>query len=229
MHRPSDCFAGYAVPKLALSGVVGNFSLCPFTLSPRLRLLKTNAFFVMKPSCLTSTSSIIVALVIGGVALIAAALLFSFHDLEESVVEDGKQAHPSRQQEKSRSVPTKLSPASSIPEPATESSPPQTKTETSPDPSVTTGMDLVPPVGSEAPVPAVFGLLRDSNVTNLPVAEGLQGIAEEFSEKVKQGGSDATSEAYRINWDKATQEADDLLRARYGTEIYLELKRNAVP
>jgi hypothetical protein len=192
-------------------------------------LLKANAFFVMKPSYLTSTPSIIIALVIGGVALIAAALLFSFHDLEESVVEDGKQDHPSRQQEESRSVPTKLSPASSIPESATESPSPQTKTETSPDSGAIPGMDLAPSVGSEAPVPAVFGLLTDSNVTNLPVAEGLQGIAEEFTEKVKQGGWDTASEAYKTNWEKATQEADDVLRARYGTEIYQKLKQSAAP
>lgn len=183
----------------------------------------------MKPSYLPSTPSTIIALVIGGVALVAAALFFSFHDLEESVVEDGKLTHPSRQVEEARSVPTKSSATSSMPEPGTESSPAQTKTEASPDSGATPGMDLVPPVGSEAPVPAVFGLLADSNVTNLPVAEGLQGIAEEFAEKVKLGGWDTTSEAYRTNWEKAAQEADDLLRARYGTEIYLKLKQNAAP
>jgi hypothetical protein len=90
-------------------------------------------------------------------------------------------------------------------------------------------VDVAPPVGSEAPVPAVFGLLADSNVTNLPFADGLQGIAEEFAEKVKQGGWDTTSEAYRANWEKAAQEADDILRARYGTEVYMKLKQNAAP
>lgn len=168
-------------------------------------------------------------LVACGFALVGTVLFFSFHDLDKSLPDDGMQTHLSRQGEESRSVPTKSSATSSIPEPAIESSPAQAKTEASPDSGATPGMDLAPPVGSEAPVPAVFGLLADSNVTNLPVAEGLQGIAEEFTEKVKQGGWDTTSEAYRTNWEKAAQEADDTLRARYGTEIYLKLKQNAAP
>jgi hypothetical protein len=181
----------------------------------------------MKPSYLPSTPSTIIALVIGGLAFVAAALFFSFHDLEESDEQAVKSPAPSRMetQTSSRIDASTLT----MPEPATESSPAQTKTEASPDSGATPGMDLAPPVGSEAPVPAVFGLLADSNVTNLPVAEGLQGIAEEFTEKVKQGGWDTTSEAYRTNWEKAAQEADDLLRARYGTEIYLKLKQNAAP
>jgi|688.fasta_scaffold594282_1 hypothetical protein len=181
----------------------------------------------MKPSYLPSRLSIIVALVIGGLALVAAALFFSFHDLEDSDEHAVKSPAPSRMESQapSRSDPSTLT----MLEPAPESSPAQTKTEASPDSGSTPVMDPVPPVGSEAPVPAVFGLLADSNVTNLPIAEGLQGIAEEFAEKVKQGGWDTTSEAYRTNWEKAAQEADDLLRARYGTEIYLKLKQNAAP
>jgi hypothetical protein len=115
-----------------------------------------------------------------------------------------------------------------MPEPTVESPPAQTKLEASPDSGAIPGMDLPPPVGSEAPVPAVFGLLAETNFTNLPAADGIQAIAEEFAEKVKQGGWDTTSEAYKTNWEKAAQEADDVLRARYGTEIYLNLKRNAV-
>lgn len=182
----------------------------------------------MKPSYLPYRLSTIIALVIGGVALVAAALFFSFHDLEESDEHAVKSPTPFRIETQASSR-KDASPASSMQEAATESSPSQIKTEASLDSGATPGMDLAPPVGSEAPVPAVFGLLADSNVTNLPVAEGLQGIAEEFVEKVKQGGWDTTSEAYRTNWEKAAQEADDLLRARYGTEIYLKLKQNAAP
>ena len=181
----------------------------------------------MKPSYLPSRLSTLIALVIGGVALIAVALFFSFRDLGEADEQPVKSPAPSRM-ESQASTRTDAS-TSTMTEPATESSPAQTKTEASPDSGATPVMDPVPPVGSEAPVPSVFGLLADSNVTNLPVAEGLQGIAEEFAEKVKQGGWDTTSEAYRTNWEKAAQEADDLLRARYGTEIYLKLKQNAAP
>jgi hypothetical protein len=169
-----------------------------------------------------------IALVVGGVILVAAALFFSCRDLEESFVDAGKQAHPSCQEEESRSVPTKPSPVALMAEPATESSPVQINNEASPESGATPGMDQAPPVGSEAPVPAVFGLIAETNFTNLPAAEGIQAIAEEFTEKVKQGGWDTTSEAYKTNWEKAAQEADDVLRARYGTEIYLNLKRNAL-
>jgi len=181
----------------------------------------------MRPSYLPSTPAKIIALVFGGVALVAAVLFFSFHDLEESDEHAVKSPAPVRMETQTSSRIDASTPT--MPEPGTDSSPAQTKLETSPDSGATPGMDLAPPVGSEAPVPAVFGLLADSNVTNLPVAEGLQGIAEEFAEKVKQGGWDTTSEAYRTNWEKAAQEADDLLRARYGTEIYLKLKQNAAP
>jgi hypothetical protein len=89
--------------------------------------------------------------------------------------------------------------------------------------------EVAPPVGSEPPVPSVYGLVSMTNATNIPYAEGFQGIAEEFVEKVKQGGGDTTTEAYRKNWEQAAAEADDVLRARYGTEIYLKLKQNAAP
>jgi hypothetical protein len=183
----------------------------------------------MKPSYLLSKPSTIIALVIVGVALVANALFFSFHDLEESLVDGGKQAHPSLQVEESRILPTELSPTSSMVEPATESSPTETTTEASPDSGATPGMDPAPPVGSEPPVPAAYGLLAETNFTNQPAAQGIQAIAEEFTDKVKQGGWDTTSEAYRINWEKAAQEADDVLRARYGTETFLNLQRNPVP
>ena len=77
------------------------------------------------------------------------------------------------------------------------------------------------------PVPAVFGAAGNAALSNIPGAIGMEDIAEQFNERVKQGGWDTTSEAYRKNWEKALQEADDLLRARYGTETYLLLKREA--
>ena len=77
------------------------------------------------------------------------------------------------------------------------------------------------------PVPAVFGAAGNAALSNIPGAIGMEDIAEQFTERVKQGGWDTTSEAYRKNWEKALQEADDLLRARYGTETYLLLKREA--
>jgi hypothetical protein len=86
-----------------------------------------------------------------------------------------------------------------------------------------------PPVGSEPPVPSVYGLVSMTNATNVPYSEGFQGIAEEFTEQVKQGGWDNTSAAYKKNWEKAAERADDLLRARYGEEVYLKMKREAAP
>jgi hypothetical protein len=86
-----------------------------------------------------------------------------------------------------------------------------------------------PPVGSEPPVPSVYGLMSVTNATNVPYAEGFQGIAEEFTEQVKQGGWDNTSAAYKKNWEKAAERADDLLKARYGEEVYLKMKRETAP
>lgn len=165
-----------------------------------------------------------IALAIGGAAVVSTALYFSFRDLQK----DEKEIPPPAQVTP-RPPPEPPPVQPSIAEPVIESSPASTVAESVPVVEATPGLDVAPPVGSEAPVPAVFGLLADSNVTNLPFADGLEGIAEEFAEKVKQGGWDTTSEAYRKNWEKAAVEADDILRARYGTEVYLKLKQNAAP
>ena len=165
-----------------------------------------------------------IALAIVGVAVVGTALYFSFRDLQK----DDKGISPSAPVTQ-RPAPEPPPVQPSIPQPVIESIPGSTVAETVPVAEAPPAVDVAPPVGSEAPVPAVFGLLADSNVTNLPFADGLQGIAEEFAEKVKQGGWDTTSEAYRANWEKAAQEADDILRARYGTEVYMKLKQNAAP
>lgn len=73
-------------------------------------------------------------------------------------------------------------------------------------------------------LPAIFNAADNPNLTNIPT-EGMEGIAEEFVEKVKQGGWDTTSEAYRKNWEKATEEADELFKAKYGYDAYLKLHR----
>ncbi len=73
-------------------------------------------------------------------------------------------------------------------------------------------------------LPAIFNAADNPNITNIPT-EGMEGIAEEFVEKVKQGGWDTTSEAYRKNWEKATEEADELFKAKYGYDAYLKLHR----
>ena len=80
-----------------------------------------------------------------------------------------------------------------------------------------------------APVPAVFGATGNAILTNIPYAPGLEDIANDFIEKVKQGGWDTTSEAYKKNWEQAVEESDNLVRARYGTEVYLRLKQEAAP
>ena len=80
-----------------------------------------------------------------------------------------------------------------------------------------------------APVPAVFGATGNAILTNVPYAPGLEDIANDFIEKVKQGGWDTTSEAYKKNWEQAVEESDNLVRARYGTEVYLRLKQEAAP
>ena len=80
-----------------------------------------------------------------------------------------------------------------------------------------------------APVPAVFGATGNAILTKIPYAPGLEDIANDFIEKVKQGGWDTTSEAYKKNWEQAVEETDNLVRARYGTEVYLRLKQEAAP
>jgi hypothetical protein len=169
----------------------------------------------------------IVALAIVGFVVVAAALYFSLHDLGKAEEETGR-SHPLDHATRNPS-PTPDPSQPLIRQPVVERAPASLKPEPTAVPESTPGIDVNPPLGSEAPVPAVFGLLAQSNVTNGPLAEGLEAIAEEFTEKVKQGGWDPTSEAYRTNWEKASQEADDTLRARYGTELYMKLKQNAAP
>jgi hypothetical protein len=168
-----------------------------------------------------------IALMIVGFAVVGSGLYFSFHRLKQD--EDDMVISPATREFTRRPAASPPSAETAILQSVVESSPVAATPESEAVPEATPGIDVAPPVGSEASVPAVFGLLAQSNVTNLPIAEGLQGIAEEFTEKVKQGGWDTTSEAYRTNWEKAAQEADDTLRARYGTEIYLNLKQNAAP
>jgi hypothetical protein len=183
---------------------------------------------MMKPSFLSSMPSAIIALIIGGVAVVAAMLYFSFHDLEESLVDGGKQALPSPRSAEVRSLPTTGTSALSVQEPTVVPSA-QTMTESPVDPGATPDTEMAVPIGSEVPVPAVFGILAHTNALDPSVAEGLEVIAQEFAEKVKLGGWDTTTEAYRANWEKATQEVDDTIRARYGTDLYLNLKRRAAP
>lgn len=166
-------------------------------------------------------------MVLGGVVSVVVALFFSFRDLGES--DEQAVNYPAFSRVNKQTSSQADAPASSLPEPAVDSFAAQVVSDAKIDSAASPGLDPVPLVGSEASVPAVYGLLTDPNITDLPVAEGLQGIAEEFAERVKQGGWDTTSEAYRTNWEQAAQEADDLLRARYGTEIFLKLKQNAAP
>lgn len=170
----------------------------------------------------------IIALIIGGVALVAAMLYFSFHDLEESLVEGGKHALPSPQPAAVRSLPATCTSALSLQEPTVVPSA-QMMIESPVDPGATPDTEMPVPIGSEVPVPAVFGILAHTNALDPSVAEGLEVIAQEFAEKVKLGGWDTTTEAYKANWEKATQEVDDTIRARYGTDFYLNLKRHAAP
>ena len=162
-----------------------------------------------------------------GFAVVGAFLYFSFYQLQQE--ENDTVISPAAHEFTRSPAPTPPPVQPSILQSVVASSPVATTSESEAVPEATPGIDVAPPIGSEATVPAVFGLLAQSNVTDLPMAEGLQGIAEDFAEKVKQGGWDTTSEAYRANWEKASQEADDLLRARYGTEVFLRLKQNAAP
>ena len=63
--------------------------------------------------------------------------------------------------------------------------------------------------------------------TNAAMADGLSEIAEQFAEKVKQGGWDTTSASYQSNWSNAAAEADALLRARYGVQAFQQLQHEA--
>jgi hypothetical protein len=83
---------------------------------------------------------------------------------------------------------------------------------------------LLPP----PPIPAVYGAAQGT-YTNQVMADGLGEIAEQFAEKVKQGGWDTTSASYQSNWSNAAAEADALLRARFGVQAYQQLQHEAAP
>jgi len=89
-------------------------------------------------------------------------------------------------------------------------------------------IDENPPSEPAPPIPAVYGAAQGA-VTNANMADGLSDIAEQFNERVKQGGWDTTSEAYHSNWQKASEEADSQLRARYGVEAFMKLQHEAAP
>jgi hypothetical protein len=72
------------------------------------------------------------------------------------------------------------------------------------------------------PPPGVFNALNHPELTDIP-REAIEGLAQEFVEKVKQGGWDNTSEAYRKNWEKAAEETDETFKAAYGYDAYLKL------
>lgn len=72
------------------------------------------------------------------------------------------------------------------------------------------------------PPPAVFNALNHPELTEIP-REAIEALAQEFVEKVRKGGWDNTSEAYRKNWEKAAEEADETFKAAYGYDAYLKL------
>lgn len=72
------------------------------------------------------------------------------------------------------------------------------------------------------PPPAVFNALNHPELTDIP-REAIEALAQEFVEKVRKGGWDNTSEAYRKNWEKAAEEADETFKAAYGYDAYLKL------
>ena len=82
------------------------------------------------------------------------------------------------------------------------------------------------PSGPQVVIPAVFGASQGI-YTNAAMADGLSEIAEQFAEKVKQGGWDTTSASYQSNWSNAAAEADALLRARYGVQAFQQLQHEA--
>jgi hypothetical protein len=83
-----------------------------------------------------------------------------------------------------------------------------------------------PPLAPQPLIPAVYGAAQGT-YTNAVMADGLSEIAQQFAEKVKQGGWDTTSAAYQSNWSNAAAEADALLRARYGVQTYMQLQHEA--
>jgi hypothetical protein len=179
----------------------------------------------MMPSDRFRKSPLLVIL-LGGIGLLLLGLLLflTWRGLEEeslptplpSDTQPGRSTPRPEQEESPSPMEGSLHDSSSSPTQA-EASPSQEET---PEPV---------PYLPGAPVPAVFGATGNAILTNLPYAPGLEDIANDFIEKVKQGGWDTTSEAYKKNWEQAVEEADNLVRARYGTEVYLRLKQEAAP
>ncbi len=70
--------------------------------------------------------------------------------------------------------------------------------------------------------PAIFNATKHPELTDIP-PDVIERLAQEFVEKVKQGGWDTTSEAYRKNWEKAVEEANEAFKAAFGYDAYLKL------
>lgn len=91
--------------------------------------------------------------------------------------------------------------------------------------------DSAQPVGNDSeeessdemsPPPAIFNATKHPELTDIP-PDVIERLAQEFVEKVKQGGWDNTSEAYRKNWEKAVEEANESFKAAFGYDAYLKL------
>jgi hypothetical protein len=200
----------------------------PFSLPPFLLLaFRLSLFPIKTPMMIDRLLKPPFVLVLGGGALlILSALLFLTW---RGVGEESHATPVPSSAPVARSTP--IAPREQVTAPVAENFPVETSSkspvvESSPVPVETP--DLIPYQPS-APVPAVFGAAGNPLVTKIPYAPGLEDIANDFIEKVKQGGWDTTSEAYQKNWQKAVEEADNLVRARYGTEVYLRLKQEAAP
>jgi hypothetical protein len=74
--------------------------------------------------------------------------------------------------------------------------------------------------------PAIFSATSHPEMTDIP-QEAIEGLAQEFVEKVKEGGWDNTSEVYRKNWEKAVDEANETFKSAYGDDAYLQLTSGA--
>lgn len=167
-----------------------------------------------------------IALLLGGALLLIGLLLFlTWRGVHEENLETAtpvsapvSRATPAPRSEPAVSIPIQ-DPSSEgrLTAPITDSTP---LPEESPEPV---------PFNPTTSVPAVFGATGNGILRNIPYAPGLEDIANDFIERVKQGGWDTTSEAYKKNWEQAAEEADNLVRARYGTEVYLRLKQEAAP
>lgn len=200
----------------------------------------------MKLTRIPTSSRVMISILISGVFLLCGLLYLSWHSLDEehrtvAVSAENAEVTPKDSTDATRvSAPNssvspdrkmdqalvKPDPVGSIISNSTRASQqvgtPQTGSPTG------DGEVMAPDASEEAapsPLPpAIFNAADNPNLTNIP-AEGMEGIAEEFVEKVKQGGWDTTSEAYRKNWEKATEEADELFKAKYGYDAYLKLHR----